>query len=124
MASGISNTFRQVGTATGIAVLGAVFEHVIGTKLVPKLAGTPAAGHATQVAHAVAAGGAQNVLHAVPPGQRVQAALAIRSAFAASMNDILLVGAIVALAGGLLALALVRRRDFVTYAIPEAAPAA
>jgi EmrB/QacA subfamily drug resistance transporter len=29
MASGISNTFRQVGIATGIAGLGAVFEHVV-----------------------------------------------------------------------------------------------
>jgi EmrB/QacA subfamily drug resistance transporter len=123
MASGINNTFRQVGTATGIAALGAVFEHVIATKLAPKLAGTPVAGHAAQIAHAVAAGGAQQVLHGVPPGQRAQAALAIRGAFAASMNDILLIGAIVALVGAVLAVALVRKRDFVTYAMPEAAPA-
>jgi EmrB/QacA subfamily drug resistance transporter len=123
MASGINNTFRQVGTATGIAVLGAVFEHVIASKLTPKLAGTPAAGHAAQIAHAVAAGGAQQVVHAVPPGQRMQAALAIRSAFAASMNDILLVGAIVALVGAVFAFLLVRGSDFVTYATPEAAPA-
>jgi hypothetical protein len=60
----------------------------------------------------------------VPPGQRHQAALAIHSAFASSMNDIFLVGSLVALAGAVLAVALVRRRDFVTYAVPEAAPAA
>jgi hypothetical protein len=53
----------------------------------------------------------------------MQAALAIRSAFAASMNDILLVGAIVALVGAVFAFLLVRGSDFVTYATPEAAPA-
>src|SRR5205807_7770601 len=41
MASGINNTFRQVGIATGIAVLGAIFESVIKDRLAPKLAGTP-----------------------------------------------------------------------------------
>jgi EmrB/QacA subfamily drug resistance transporter len=124
MASGINNTFRQVGTATGIAGLGAVFEHVITTHLAPYLVGTPAAAHATQIAHGVAAGGAQQVLHSVPHFVRAHAAFAIRDAFAASMNDLFLIGAIVALAGGVLAFALVRSSDFVTYAAPEAAPAA
>jgi EmrB/QacA subfamily drug resistance transporter len=123
MASGINNTFRQVGIATGIAGLGAVFEHVIGSKLAPKLVGTPVAGHAGQIAHAVAAGGAQQVLHSVPAGLRQQATLGIHSAFASSMNDILLIGGIVALAGAAVAFALVRGSDFVTYAAPEAAPA-
>ncbi len=40
MASGINNTFRQVGIATGIAVLGAIFESAITSKLAPQLAGT------------------------------------------------------------------------------------
>ena len=62
MASGINNTFRQVGIATGIAALGALFESTITHKLTPLLAGTPAAGKAAQIAHAVAAGGTQQVL--------------------------------------------------------------
>ncbi len=124
MASGINNTFRQVGTATGIAVLGAVFEHVISTKLVPKLAGTPAAGQAATIGHAVAAGGAQKVIAGVPLGQRAQAAAAIHSAFTSAMNDILLIGGIVALVGAGLALVLIRRRDFVPYSTPEPAAVA
>jgi EmrB/QacA subfamily drug resistance transporter len=124
MASGINNTFRQVGTATGIAVLGAVFESTITSKLAPKLAATPAAGHAAQIAHAVAAGGSAQVLRSIPPAQRAQARAAIHSAFAAAMNDILLMGAIVALASAGLALVLVRATDFVSYATPEAVPAA
>ena len=122
MASGINSTFRQVGIATGIAVLGAIFESGLATKLAPGLAGTPAAGQATAISHAVAAGGAGQVLAAVPAGQRAQATAAIHSAYAATMNDILLVAAIVALVGAVLSLALVRARDFVTYGSPEREP--
>jgi EmrB/QacA subfamily drug resistance transporter len=123
MASGINNTFRQVGTATGIAALGAIFESVITRHLAPKLAGTPVAGHASAIAHAVAAGGTPQVLASVPRAARAQASLAIHSAFVSAMNDILLVGGIVALAGAALAFVLVRSRDFVTYHAAEAAPA-
>ena len=44
MASGINTTFRQVGIATGIAALGAVFQARVESKLDSLLAGTPAAG--------------------------------------------------------------------------------
>jgi EmrB/QacA subfamily drug resistance transporter len=124
MASGINNTFRQVGTATGIAALGALFESTIRTKLAPLLAGTPAAGRSAQIAHAVAAGGTPRVLSAVPAAERARAGAAIHVAFAGAMNDILLVGGVVALAGGALALALVRARDFATYGAAQPAPAA
>src|SRR5947209_3708982 len=124
MASGINNTFRQVGIATGIAVLGAIFENVLTTKLTPSLAGTPAAARASEIAHAVAAGGAGKVLSGVPTAIRPRAAEAIHGAFASAMNDILLVAGIVALIGAVLGLVLVRSSDFVTYGTPEAAPSA
>ena len=108
MASGINSTFRQVGIAAGIAILGAIFESGLANKLAPGLAGTPAAGHATAISHAVAAGGAGQVLAAVPAGQRAHAATAIHAAFAGTMNEILLVAAVVAFAGAVLSLALVR----------------
>lgn len=122
MASGINSTFRQVGTATGIAVLGAIFESAISSRLAPKLAGTPAAAHARQIAHAVAAGGTPSVLHRVPAAARHQASLAIHSAFAGAMNEILLVGGVIALAGAALGLLLVRGRDFAVYGSAEMAP--
>jgi EmrB/QacA subfamily drug resistance transporter len=124
MASGINNTFRQVGVATGIAALGALFESVISSKLAPRLAGTPAAGHATQIAHAVAAGGTQQVLHSVSPADRTRATAAIHVAFVSAMNEILLVAGVVAFAGAVLALVLIRGRDFATYGAPEPAAAA
>jgi EmrB/QacA subfamily drug resistance transporter len=123
MASGINNTFRQVGIATGIAVLGAIFESSIRHGLAPKLAGTAATGHAPQIARAVAAGGTQSVLHGTPAPARAQASAAIHFAFVSAMNDILLVGAAIALAGAVLALLFVRGRDFVTHGAVSAEPA-
>jgi hypothetical protein len=123
MASGINSTFRQVGIATGIAVLGSIFQSAIQRHLTPLLAGTPAAGHAAGFARAVAAGGAQRAVSAVPGAHRAQATVAIHSAFTGAMNDILLVAGLVAFAGAALALVLVRGRDFVAYGAPEAAPA-
>jgi EmrB/QacA subfamily drug resistance transporter len=123
MASGINSTFRQVGIATGIAILGAIFESSIATKLTPQLAGTPAAGQAGQIAHAVAAGGAPQVIGRIPAAQRAHAAAAIHGAFAAAMNDILLVGAVVAFAGACIGLASVRKTDFASYGGPGTEPA-
>jgi EmrB/QacA subfamily drug resistance transporter len=123
MASGINSTFRQVGIATGIAILGAIFESSIATKLTPQLAGTPAAGHASSIAHAVAAGGAPQVIGGIPAAQRAQATAAIHGAFAAAMNDILLVAAIVALVGACIGLASVRKSDFASYGAPTPEPA-
>jgi EmrB/QacA subfamily drug resistance transporter len=73
MASGVNNTFRQVGIALGIAVLG--------TLLPARIDGDPAA-------------------------------------FAAALDQILLVSAGAATAGAALAVTLVRQRDFVTDPVP------
>ena len=123
MASGINNTFRQVGIAAGIAILGALFESRISSQLAPQLAGTPAAGQAAQVGRAVAAGATQHVLQSVPHAERARADAAIHVAFASAMNEILLVGGIIALVGALLAMVLVRSRDFAPYQAAEPAAA-
>src|SRR5947209_6096 len=124
MASGINSTFRQVGVATGIAVLGSIFESTLRGDLGARLAGSPGASHATQIAHAVAGGGTAQVLQAVPSGQRHLVSAAIHSTFASAMNDILTVAAVVAFSGAALALALIRARDFVGYGPPAREPGA
>ena len=91
MASGANSTFRQIGIATGIAALGALFQHHIQHGL----HGAPAT-----VVHAVASG------HVQAGGE------AARAAFVGGLNEILLVAAGVAFAGALLSLALIRSRDF------------
>jgi len=77
MASGINNTFRQIGIATGIAALGAIFASQTG-------------------------------------GER-----ASREQFVHGLHDILLVGAATAAVGAVLALALIRRQDFVASGPPQ-----
>jgi MFS family permease len=78
-ASGINSTFRQVGTAVGIAGLGAILQAQLSHNLGP-------------TSFATGAG---------------------RDAYIDAFNTLLVVGAAVAYTGALLALVLVRRRDFV-----------
>ncbi|MFL5960422.1 MAG: MFS transporter [Gaiellaceae bacterium] len=111
MASGINNTFRQVGIATGIAALGAIFQSRIASHLAAS--GKVPDGRVHQFAQAVSSGATKAALQAVPRQARAQAATLAHSAFISGLNEILLVAAFVLFAGALLALALVRQRDFV-----------
>jgi predicted MFS family arabinose efflux permease len=116
MASGISNTFRIGGLATGIAALGAVFQHRVSASLDASLGKLPAG-----LAKAVASGGT----HAAAAFQHGHPGIveATRGAFAAGLNGILLIGAGLVLVGALAAVALVRARDFYRRPLP-APPAA
>ena len=119
MASGINSTFRQVGIATGIALLGTLFSNYVRDQVATKVAAMPAlAGHAGQVAGAIQSGEVARVLGSLPPSLRPAVALITRSAFTAGLDRILLVGAVIALAGGVVALASIRRRDFVQAGPP------
>jgi EmrB/QacA subfamily drug resistance transporter len=86
MASGLNNTFRQLGIATGIAALGAIFQSKVGST------GFGSSGRLPEQA---------------------------RVAFVAGLNAILEVGAVVAAVGAVLALLLVRRKDFVASGPPQ-----
>ncbi len=111
MASGINNTFRQVGIATGIAALGAIFQDRISSQLAAS--GQVPAGQVRQFAQAVSSGATKQAVQSVPPQLREQAAALARSAFISGLNEILFIAAFVLFAGAVLAFALVRRRDFV-----------
>jgi EmrB/QacA subfamily drug resistance transporter len=111
MASGINNTFRQVGIATGIAALGALFESRITSDIAAS--GKVPAAHVDQFAQAVSSGATQQALQSVPASARSQAEALAHSAFISGLNEILLVAAVVLFTGAVLALLLVRQRDFV-----------
>ena len=114
MASGINSTFRQVGIATGIAVLGTLFTHTV-TSQVRATIGTvhSLSGRAAQVAGAIQSGHLGTLIARLPPRTGQAVALVTRSAFTAGLNQILLVAAIIALASGLVSLAAIRGQDFV-----------
>jgi EmrB/QacA subfamily drug resistance transporter len=123
VASGINSTFRQVGTATGIAALGAVFQARVTDKLTESLASLPLQpGARGRITEAVTSGSTPP-LDGTGPGVRHAFFLASRRAFIDGLNEILIVAAVVAFAGGILALVLVRRRDFVTAQGPAPAEA-
>jgi EmrB/QacA subfamily drug resistance transporter len=123
MASGINSTFRQVGIATGIAGLGAVFQSRVEDRVVSDLAGTPVAAHAHEIGHAVASGGAGQVLASVPASAREAVTASAQHAFISGLNTLFLISTITAVVVAVLAPVLVRQRDFVASRAPAAAAA-
>jgi EmrB/QacA subfamily drug resistance transporter len=119
MASGINSTFRQVGIATGIALLGTLFANKVKGEVLARVAAVPGlSGRAGQVATAVQSGQIGNLIARLPGPARQSVALITRSAFTTGLNRILLVAAVIAIAAGVIALAAIRRRDFVSLQGP------
>jgi EmrB/QacA subfamily drug resistance transporter len=106
MAAGINNTFRQVGIATGIAALGAIFQSAV----------------ASRIADQMGPGGVRlppaEVLAQGDPRVLGPARDAFLTGWTGALNEILVVAAVVALVGAVSALALVRRTDFVAHGAP------
>jgi hypothetical protein len=127
MASGINNTFRQVGIATGIAGLGAVFQHEVTHHTRAALSAT-AAGHqvlaaaGSHLSGALVSGEARAVAAHLPAAAQGALVHAYRVGFTDSFTIILEIAAVVAGVGALLAFALVRGRDFVASSAPGQAP--
>jgi EmrB/QacA subfamily drug resistance transporter len=129
MASGINNTFRQVGIATGIAGLGAVFQHEITHNTTAALAET-SAGHGLlgavhgKLGPALVSGEIGAVARPLAPAARGVLTHAYRVGFTEALSTILVIGSAIALCGAALGFALVRSRDFVTAQRPAEAPEA
>jgi EmrB/QacA subfamily drug resistance transporter len=125
MASGINSTFRQVGIATGIAGLGAVFQHEVSSRTQSALHSTAAGGqqalHATggHLSKLLVSGELRTVLPHLPPAARGALGHAYRVGFVDALTTILLIAAGIAFLGAVLGFALVRSRDFVTSQAPE-----
>ena len=118
MASGINNTFRQVGIATGIAAQGAIFQHEVISRTLAALARTgqaPAVLAATRghLGPTLASGSAATLAQHLPQAPRTALLHAFHLGFAGALNDILMLAGALALAGAVLGLALVRSSDFV-----------
>ena len=128
---GRTSTARQVGIATGIAGLGAVFQSQIVAK-------TTAALQASAVGRGVAARGGSDLHAALTAGQVQAAAAAVPLAsarqallnayhvgFASTLDHLMAIGAIIAFIGSVAAFALIRQRDFVVSGppVPPSQPA-
>jgi EmrB/QacA subfamily drug resistance transporter len=118
MASGVNNTFRQVGIATGIAALGTIFASQIRQRVTASLLSTPAGRavatqHGKELETALTSGQVRTRVGHWPASQGHALLDAYRSAFASSVDHLFLVSACIAAAGSVAAFALVRQRDFV-----------
>ncbi len=78
---------------------------------------------APRIVTMVRQGQVSQLLASLPPARRGEVAAAIRSAFAAGLNDLLYVPAAVALVGAVCALLLIRGKAFVSRTEPQAAAA-
>jgi predicted MFS family arabinose efflux permease len=121
MASGINTTFRQVGVATGIAVFGTLFATRLTRDIVTGLSGSALASRAHGLATAVSQGQGRTVLGSLPPAAHQAARQAVKVAFVSGLNEILIVAGIGALVAAVVAVILIRGRDFA--AVRAQAPA-
>ncbi|MDI6410251.1 MFS transporter [Streptomyces albus] len=122
MASGVNQTFRQIGLAVGVACYGTVFSATLHATLQRRLAAVPGqGGRAGELAEAVHRGVADRVTAQAPPAVRDAQAEAVRAGFAEALNAVLLTGGVLALVGGVLAGVLIRSRDFAAHRQPSAA---
>jgi EmrB/QacA subfamily drug resistance transporter len=119
MGSGINTTFRQVGIATGVASLGAIFQSRVDAKLTGLLPNAP-----DGLSELVASGGSKAAAAVVPPGQRAEVAHASTVAFVSGFNEIILIAAVLSFIGAAFGFFLVRSKDFVQATSSEAEPAA
>ena len=118
MGSGINTTFRQIGIATGIASLGAVFQSRVASKLNELLPNAP-----DGLAEAVSSSGTHAAAGFAPPGQQGRIVEASEAAFISGFNEILLIGAILSFVVAALGFLLVRSSDFVQAPASDAAEA-
>ncbi len=109
MGSGINSTFRQVGIATGVAGLGAIFQSQVNAKVAELLPRAPKG-----LGEIVSSSGSRGVaaLH-LPPALHVKAVHAADVAFVGAFNSIILIAAILSFVGAGLGFALTRSRSFV-----------
>jgi EmrB/QacA subfamily drug resistance transporter len=119
MSSGAASTFRQVGIATGIAGLGAIFVHQITPAVIANLQGS-AAGQSVlrhggqSLGTALASGGVRQVATSIPtPAGRQALVSAYQDGFASTFNHLMGIAAVIAAIGAVGCLFLVRQKDFV-----------
>lgn len=116
MASGVNNTFRQIGIAGGIAVLGALFQLSIRNTLNNSvLAQHLNANQLSNVTSAVSGGESSLVIKSSPQQYKEVVASVTHHAFITGFNELLIVTSLIALVGAIFSFAMIRRKDMATY---------
>lgn len=111
MASGINETFQQVGVAIGIAGFGAAFQGRVADLFAESGAGRQLGPDAHEFGEAVAAGGGAEAVSRAPSGTAAALDAAARTAFVDGLTDVMLVCAAVAAVGAVVGFVFIRTRD-------------
>jgi hypothetical protein len=105
IASRTISTFRQIGTATGVAVFGAIFVTQLSDHIPDRTAGfAQLANENPTIASLVLDGHTARAVSSAPAAVRSQILPIIRSSFSGAIHDVFFVAALVALASAVLAL--------------------
>lgn len=112
MASGMNSTFRQIGIATGVALLGSLLASRLSNNVQSALAGTPLADKGREIGDAVANGAAAQVINSVPAPLRAMVAERAGRGYADALDLILLIAACIAGIAAVSAAFLIRSKDF------------
>jgi EmrB/QacA subfamily drug resistance transporter len=114
MASGLNSTFRILGVALGVAALGAIVESEVSASLVGSIGTAPPG-----LVDVVATGNIDLAVAGASPELAGQIRPAAEQAFVSGLDTIFLVAAVIAFAGSLLSLLLVRDRDIERESVGE-----
>ncbi|MET9616849.1 MFS transporter [Kitasatospora indigofera] len=121
MASGMGETFQQVGVAVGIAAFGALFHHRVVDSFVGSQTGAQLGSSAAEVGRLAATQGDAGAAQAAPAALADQVSAAAEAAFVHGLTDVMVVCAVVAAVGAVIAFVFIRRRDLHESALGDAA---
>jgi EmrB/QacA subfamily drug resistance transporter len=113
MASGMNSTFREAGTAAGIAVAGTLLQHQVRVSVHNALAGSPLAPLSKTAANAISTGGTPQLVHSSPGAFRPGLVSVAHMSYASGLRTIFVLAAIIALIGCIISFALVRKRHMI-----------
>ena len=123
MATGAVNTLRQVGTAAGVAVLGAVFQHQATERAGALLDAVQLPVSAReQLSTAIGSGAGRIASQAVPEPLRQAVADAGAAAMADALSTVLTAGGVAVLVSAVLCAVLMRRRATDSQVAPQGHP--
>jgi hypothetical protein len=113
--------FRMVGGSLGVAVTGAIFQGLVGSKLDSLLTGSGISASAREeISQQLGSGSVSGALKGLDPAQARQASAAGSEAFVYALGHAMSVSGIVALLGAGVAVAAIRAKSKGTTTIEEA----
>jgi hypothetical protein len=119
----MGETFQQVGVAVGVAGFGALFNHDVTASFASSAAGRQMGPAAHSFGRSVATAGVGAVKGHVPAALVRQVTAAARSAFVSGLTTVMVICAVVAVFGALVAFFAIRRADLHESAVAEAGQA-